>query len=267
MASANKLPQGFAAAADPIPAQAIHTAADGLDAGEVSIPAGDREIPAYRARPAGGGSSPVVLVVQEIFGVHEYIKDVCRRLGHAGYLAIAPDLYVRQGDPSKMADWNEIRTKVVSKVSDAQVMSDLDAAVRFAETEGGDAGRLGITGFCWGGRIVWLYAAHSARLKAGVAWYGKLNSPRDELHPKMPVDIAGELRCPVLGLYGAKDESIPMADIDAMREAAKTSGSEIHVYADAGHGFHADYRPQYHKASAEDGWERMKGWFARHGAA
>jgi len=263
MANANKLPQGFAAAADPIPAQAIQTGADGLEAGEVSIPAGDREIPAYRARPAHGGSWPVVLVVQEIFGVHEYIKDVCRRLGHAGYLAIAPDLYVRQGDPSKMADWNEIRIKVVLKVSDTQVMSDLDAAVRFAETEGGDTGRLGITGFCWGGRIVWLYAAHSAQLKAGAAWYGKLNSPRDKLHPKMPVDVAGELKCPVLGLYGAKDESIPMADVDTMREGAEASGSEIHVYADAGHGFHADYRPQYHLASAEDGWERMKEWFAK----
>jgi carboxymethylenebutenolidase len=261
---AAKLPAGFAMAADPIPEQAIHTAADGLDAGEASIPADDREIPAYRARRTGGRDLPVVLVVQEIFGVHEYIKDVCRRLAHAGYLAIAPDLYVRHGDPAKMADWNEIRAKVVSKVPDKQVMSDLDAAVRFAAADGGDVNRLAITGFCWGGRIVWLYAAHSAQLKAGVAWYGKIEAPRDELHPRMPIDIAGELKCPVLGLYGAKDESIPISDVGRMREAAKASESEIHVYGDAGHGFHADYRPHFHRAAAEDGWERMKAWFAQH---
>lgn len=262
-----KLPQGFAPAADPIPAQAIQTTSDGLDAGEVEIPVFDGAIRAYRAKPKGGSNLPVVLVVQEIFGVHEYIKDVCRRLAHLKYLAIAPDLYARQGDPSVMKDWNEIRTKIVAKVPDAQVMRDLDMAVQFAKGDGGDTGLLAITGFCWGGRIVWLYAAHNAGLKAGVAWYGKLDPPRDELHPQAPVDIGGYLLCPVLGLYGAKDESIPLADVEKMRAATTGQGSEVVVYPGAGHGFHADYRPGYQKDSAEDGWEKMKAWFARHGAA
>ena len=260
-----KLPKGFAPAANPIPAQAIHTSADGLDAGEVTIPVDDGAIPAYRAKPKDARNRAVVMVVQEIFGVHEYIRDICRRLAHLGYYAIAPDLYKRQGDPSAMKDWEEIRSKIVSKVPDEQVMRDLNSTARFAASEGGNIDRLGITGFCWGGRIVWLYAAHNPRLKAGVAWYGKLDVPRDELHPQMPVDIGASLLCPVLGLYGALDQSIPLADVEKMRAAITKHGSDIIVYPEAGHGFHADYRPHYHGPSAQDGWGRMKDWFERCG--
>ncbi len=256
-------------AVHPVSAQTIATDAQGLTAGEVKIPTSDGEMPAYRAMPQKGKAFPVVLVVQEIFGVHEHIKDICRRLAKLGYLAIAPELYARQGDVSKISDMKEVM-KIVAKVPDAQVMSDLDVCVSWVEKSGqGNVSRLGITGFCWGGRIVWLYAAHSPKLKAGVAWYGRLVSATDELHPKNPIDVVPELKAPVLGLYGGKDQSIPPETIEKMRAALKAASkpSEIVVYPDAGHGFNADYRPTYLKAAAEDGWKRMQGWFKKYGVA
>jgi len=259
---------GFALAARPIMAQtAIHTDSRRLVAGEIRVPVADGVMPAYRARPETGTNFPVVLVVHEIFGVHEYIKDVCRRLAHAGYLAIAPELYARQGDVAKMSNVQDILDSVVAKVPDAQVASDLDACVAWAGAHHGDLGRLGITGFCRGGRTVWLYAAHNAQLRAGVAWYGPLETAATAIQPLCPVDVAGELKAPVLGLYGGKDQGISADDIEDMREALKAAGGEsrIHVYPDAPHGFHADYRASYRKAPAEDGWRRMLAWFREHG--
>jgi carboxymethylenebutenolidase len=264
------LAAGFALAVRPVFGEVITTEAAGLSAGEVKIPVAGGEMPAYRAMPEKGGPFPVVLVVQEIFGVHEHIKDICRRLAKVGYLAVAPELYARQGDVSKMADTQEIFSKVVSKVPDAQVMADLDAAADWAGKSGkGDLKRLGITGFCWGGRIVWLYAAHSPQLKAGVAWYGRLVGPANDLQPQHPIDVAAKLKAPVLGLYGGADAGIPMEAVERMRQALKAAGSrsEIVVYPDAPHGFHADYRPSYRKEAAHDGWKRMREWFKRHGAA
>lgn len=263
------LAAGFAMAVQPVSADTITTDTKGLDAGEVKVPTSDGEMPAYRAAPATGNSFPVVLVVQEIFGVHEHIKDICRRFAKLGYLAIAPELYARQGDVSKIADGQEIM-KIVAKVPDAQVMSDLDAAVDWASKSGnGDVSKLGITGFCWGGRQVWLYAAHNPKLKAGVAWYGRLVGKPDELHPQYPVDIAPALKVPVLGLYGAQDQSIPQDTVEQMRAALKkgSSKSEIVVYPDAGHAFYADYRPSYRQPAAEDGWKRLREWFKKYGAA
>ncbi|MEX2122098.1 MAG: dienelactone hydrolase family protein [Pirellulales bacterium] len=263
------LASGFALAVQPVTADTIETDAEGLEAGEVKIPVPDGEIPAYRAMPARGRSFAVVLVVQEIFGVHEHIKDICRRLAKLGYLAVAPELYARQGDVSKMTDFQEIISKVVSKVPDKQVMSDLDAAVSWAKKNKGDTSKLGVTGFCWGGRIVWLYAAHNPDLKAGVAWYGRLVGMEDELHPEHPLDMAGELKAPVLGLYGGADQGIPQETVEKMRAAVKEAGgkSEIVLYPDAPHGFHADYRPSYRKEPAEDGWKRLQEWFKTHGVA
>jgi len=268
------LAAGFALAVQPVTAETITTDAKGLEADEVRIPVKydgkEGEMPAYRARPDKGGPFPVILVVQEIFGVHEHIKDLCRRLAKVGYLAVAPELYARQGDVSKIVEINDIIAKVVSKVPDAQVMSDLDATVAWAKKSGkGDTDKLGITGFCWGGRIVWLYAAHSKDLKAGVAWYGRLVGKPDDLHPKNPIDLAGSLRAPVLGLYGGMDKGIPLDSIEKMRKAVKDAGkeAEIHVYPEAGHGFNADYRPSYNQEAAEDGWKRMLAWFKKHGAA
>jgi len=265
------LASGFALAVRPIAAQSVITTdTQGLTAGEVKIPVADGSIPAYRAMPAKGGKFPTVVVVQEIFGVHEHIKDVCRRLAKQGYLAVAPELYARQGDVSTMSDIKEILTKVVSKVSDRQVLSDIDATLAWAtKSDQGDAGRLGITGFCWGGRIVWLYAAHSPDLKAGVAWYGRLMSEQNERTPRHPLDVAGELKAPVLGLYGGADPGIPLETVERMREAIRAAGgkSEIVVYPDAPHAFHADYRPTYRKEAAEDGWRRMLAWFKEHGVA
>jgi carboxymethylenebutenolidase len=264
-----KLAAGFAAAVSPVTAQTITTDTSGLDASEVKIPARDGEIPGYRARPAKGSGFPVVLVVQEIFGVHEHIRDLCRRLAKRGYLAIAPELYARQGDVSKMTDIQEIVSKVVSKVPDEQVMSDLDSAAKWASSQNGNTGKLAITGFCWGGRIVWLYAAHNPQLKAGAAWYGRLIGPTDELRPKNPLDVVGSLHAPVLGLYGGQDQGIPLDTVEKMRAALKAAGnpSEIIVYPDAPHAFNADYRPSYRKADAEDAWKRMLDWFQRHGVA
>lgn len=264
------LAAGFAAAVEPVSAQTITTDTNGLAAGEVRIPVADGEIPAYRAMPAKGKSFPTVLVVQEIFGVHEHIRDICRRFAKLGHLAIAPELYARQGDVSKMTNINEIISKVVSKVPDAQVMSDLDATVAWAKKSGGgNSSRLGITGFCWGGRIVWLYAAHNPQLDAGVAWYGRLVGQPNELQPKHPIDLAAQIKAPVLGLYGGKDDGIPNDTVERMREALKKAGSksEIILYPDTPHGFHADYRPSYRKQQAEDGWKRLREWFKKHGAA
>lgn len=268
------LAAGFALAVQPVAAQTtITTDGKGLIAGEIKIPVKDGETPAYRAYPDKGKNFPVVLVVQEIFGVHEHIKDICRRFAKHGYMAIAPELYARQGDVSQLKTIGEIR-EIVNKVPDEQVMADLDAAVKYAEASGkANTKKLGITGFCWGGRIVWLYAAHNPNVKAGVAWYGSLmrrpNTPKSELQPTMPVDIASVLKVPVLGLYGGADEGIPQDTIETMRAKLKESKtpSEIIVYQDAPHGFHADYRPSYRKNQAEDGWKRLLEWFKKYGAA
>jgi carboxymethylenebutenolidase len=261
---------GFTLATGPVNAQSVITTdANGLSAGEVKIPVRDGQLPAYRAMPASGNNFPTVLVVQEIFGVHEHIKDVCRRFAKLGYMAVAPELYARQGDVSKLKSIDEIRA-IVSRVPDEQVMSDLDAAVDYAQKSGkGDVARLGITGFCWGGRITWLYAAHSKRLKAGVAWYGRLTGEPSELFPKHPVNVAADLQAPVLGLYAGKDQGIPLTGVEQMREASKAAkvASEIVVYPDAQHGFHADYRPSYKEDDAKDGWNRLQAWFKKHGAA
>lgn len=262
------LAAGFAAAVRPIAAQtAVSTSAKGLRAGEVRIPVEDVHIPAYRAMPATGNDFPIVLVVQEIFGVHEHIRDVCRRLAKLGYLAVAPELYVRQGDVSKLKTANEIMETVVARVPDAQVMSDLDATAAWAGKNGGDGERLGITGFCWGGRIVWLYAAHNPQLKAGVAWYGRLTGSTDELRPKQPIDVVASLEAPVLGLYGGVDQGIPTDIVELMQDELKDakSASQFVIYPDAPHGFHADYRPSYRKDAATDGWRRMQQWFKQHG--
>jgi len=253
---------GYTLAAGPLRAEVISTSAAGLVAGAISIPVGGREIPGYRAKPAGAAKPPIVLVVQEIFGVHEYIRDVCRRLAQAGYLAVAPDLYVRQGDVSRMTNFEEIRP-IVASVPDSQVMADLDAMASWAEQDGGDGAKLAITGFCWGGRIVWLYSAHSAKLRAGVAWYGRLAGDKSELQPSYPLDVAAKLHAPVLGLYGAEDTGIPLESIERMRKeiAAAHGASRIDVFDGAHHGFHADYRPSYREAAAREGWTRMLAWF------
>lgn len=259
------LATGFAAAVLPVGADTITTDTTGLEAGEVKIKVKDGEIPAYRAMPATGKDFPVVLVVQEIFGVHEHIKDICRRFAKKGYLAIAPDLYVRQGDVSNLTAFPEI-LKIVNTVPDAQVMADLDATVAWArETGKADTARLGITGFCWGGRVVWLYAAHNPGLKAGVAWYGRLVGTTDPLHPKNPIDLVADLKAPVLGLYGGADNGIPNKTVELMQQALKEAGkpSEIKLYPDTPHGFHADYRPTYRKDHAEDGWKRLLEWFSK----
>jgi carboxymethylenebutenolidase len=264
------LAAGFALAVQPVSAETITTDTKGLIAGEVEIPTRDGPIPAYRAMPATGNSFPVVLVVQEIFGVHEHIRDICRRFAKLGHLAVAPELFAHQGDVSKMSDINDILSKVVSKVPDAQVMSDLDATVAWADRSSkGDIAKLGITGFCWGGRIVWLYAAHNPQLKAGVAWYGRLVGRANELQPKHPIDVAASLKAPVLGLYGGDDSGIPLNTVEQMRNAlkAQASPSEIIVYPNTPHGFHGDYRPSYRKEQAEDGWKRLQEWFKKHSAA
>ena len=254
------LAAGFALAAHPISATVITTDATGLVAGQVKIPVEDGSIPAYRAMPANGSNFPVVLVVQEIFGVHAHIQDICRRFAKLGYLAIAPEMFARQGDVSNMTDIPEIISKVVSKVPDTQVMSDLDATVAWAEKSSkGDINKLGITGFCWGGRIVWLYSAYNPKVKAGVAWYGRLISQPTPLTPKHPIDIAASLKVPVLGLYGGKDDNIPNDTVEKMREALKTgsSGSEIVLYPDTPHGFNADYRPTYRQKEAQGRMEAV----------
>ncbi|WP_376770365.1 dienelactone hydrolase family protein [Methylorubrum rhodinum] len=261
---------GFALAVLPVSAATVTTPAEGLTVGEVTVPSLGVEIPAYRAMPASGGPFPIMLVVQEIFGVHEHIKDVCRRFAKLGYYAIAPDLFARQGDATK-ADIPTIRKEIVPKVPDAQVMDDLDATVAFAGLSGAaDVKRLGITGFCWGGRIVWLYAAHTNTLKAGVAFYGILGgaaSPPSELKPRNPVDIAADLKAPVLGLYAGQDDNIPMPIIEQMQKGLKDANgsSRIEVFPDAPHGFHADYRPTYREGPATEAWGKALAWFKANG--
>jgi carboxymethylenebutenolidase len=268
---ATSLAVGFAAAVQPVCAQtAITTDSNGLTAGEVKIPVQDGEIPAYRAMPAKGGPFPLILVVQEIFGVHEHIKDICRRLAKEGYMAIAAELYARQGSVAEMTDIQEIISKVVAKVPDAQVLSDLDATVAYAKASGSaDTARLGVTGFCWGGRITWLYAEHNPAVKAGVAWYGKLVGDPGPLTPKHPIDRVGDLMAPVLGLYGAADTGIPVDTIEKMRSACQAAGKicEFVIYPDTPHAFNADYRPSYREGPAKDGWARMLAWFRSHGVA
>ncbi len=243
----------------------IHTPTDGLRAGDITIDVNGDAMPAYYAAPEGN-NLPVVLVVQEIFGVHEHIKDVCRRLAREGYLAVAPELYFRQGDPTIYDDVPTLFAELVNKVPDEQVMGDLDAAATWACAQGGDSSRLLITGFCWGGRITWLYTAHNASVKGGVAWYGRLQGPHDELHPRHPADVADELHAPVLGLYGGEDAGIPLETVEVMRKALKEGNeaarsSTIHVYPEAPHAFYADYRPSYRAEPARDGWQRMLDWF------
>lgn len=265
------LGMGYVAAAGPVMAQtAIKTSAEGLLSGEVTIDVQGFKLPAYRSAPAGKTGLPVVLVVSEIFGVHEYIADVTRRLAHAGYLAIAPELFVRQGDPSSYGEIARLQSEIIAKVPDAQVLNDLDACVAWASHHGGQPDKLAITGFCWGGRITWLYAAHQARVKAAVAWYGRLAGASTPLTPRHPLDLAGELKAPVLGLYGAADAGIPLDTVDKMKAAlshgsAAAKASAFEVYPEAPHAFHADYRPSYRKAAAEDGWQRLLAWLKRHG--
>ncbi|WNN48442.1 dienelactone hydrolase family protein [Siccibacter colletis] len=260
---------GFASAVTPVAETTIQTPDNAIHAGETTIPTQGDNMPAWHARPKEvSGPLPVVIVIQEIFGVHEHIRDICRRLALEGYLAVAPELYFRQGDASEYTDIQALLSNLVSKVPDAQVLADLDHVANWAGRNGGDAHRLMVTGFCWGGRIAWLYAAHNPQLKAAVAWYGKLAGDKTLNSPTHPVDIATELTAPVLGLYGAQDTGIPLESVETMRQALRAANAdktEIVVYPDAGHAFNADYRPSYHEASAKDGWQRMLAWFAQYG--
>jgi len=261
---------GFAAAALPVFAQSmIKTDTSGLSAGVVSLDIQGQKVPLYYAQPEGKSNLPVILVISEIFGVHEHIADVARRFAKLGYLALAPELFIRQGDASKYASIAELMKEVISKVPDAQVMSDLDAVVAWAGKNGGDLQRLGITGFCWGGRITWMYSAHNPAVKAGVAWYGRLSGDASALTPKHPMDIAASLKTPVLGLYGAKDTGISVESVKKM-EAALAQGhshSAFKVYDNSGHAFHADYRASYVEADAKDGWSRCVAWMKANGVA
>ena len=264
---ATSLAGGFALASGAIEAQAIKTDTQGLIAGEVSVALSDGKIPAYHAMPAKGGHFPVLLVIEEIFGVHEHIKDMCRRFAKLGYYAIAPELLSREGDVSKMSDINQILTQVIAKVPDAQVLSDLDATVAFAKTSGHvDSTKLGIVGFCWGGRTVWLYANHNPQIKAAVAYYGLLNGMKSDIKPKDPIDIAGTIKVPVLGLYAGEDAFVKPEVIQQMRtELAKhESGSEIVVFPGVSHGFNADYRPTYDKIAADYAWKLTREWLKDH---
>ena len=264
---------GFAAAVLPVTAQTvIKTDTNGLTAGEVTIPVGSFKMPAYRAAPAGKTNAPVVLVVSEIFGVHEHIADVARRFAKAGYYAVAPELFVRQGDAGSYGEIGKLVAEVISKVPDEQVMGDLDAAAAWAKGQGADSSKLAVTGFCWGGRVTWLYSAHNPGVKAGAAWYGRLVGASNPLQPTNPVELAGKLNGPVLGLYGGADQGIPVDTVDKMKTAlaagsAAAKKSEFMVYPEAPHGFHADYRPSYRKEAAEDGWKRCIAWFKANGVA
>ena len=258
---------GFALSVQPVSAETIITDTKGLDAGEVKVPVADGSIPAYRAMPAQGGPFPTVLVVQEIFGVHEHIKDLCRRFAKAGYYAIAPELYARQGDPAAISDTQELIKTIVSKVPDAQVMSDLDATEAYAKSTGkADTSKLAVTGFCWGGFATWMYAAHNPDLKAAVAWYG-VDRKINDIVPKNPVDIAGQVKCPVLAFHGGQDQFMPQDTVEKRQATCKAAGKtcEVKVYPDAPHGFNADYRPSYRPDDAKDAWARMLAWFKEHG--
>ena len=262
------LASGFAVASSPVLAQAITTDSTGLVAGEVSVPVADGKIPAYRAMPAVPGKYPVLLVVQEIFGVHEHIKDMCRRFAKQGYYAIAPEMYARQGDVSKMTDIGTILSTVVAKVPDAQVNADLDAAVAFAGASGnGDTARLGLVGYCWGGRAAWVYAVHNPKLKAAVSYYGLLDGMKSPIKPQDPVDFAANLKLPVLGLYAGIDGFVKPAVIDQMRAGLvkSGSGSEIVVFPNVNHGFNADYRPTYDKSAATYAQKLTTDWLKERG--
>ena len=264
---------GFAVAVLPVMAQnLVKTDSQGLVAGEVTIPVGDFKLPAYRAAPAGKPNAPVVLVISEIFGVHEYIADVARRFAKAGYFAIAPEMFVRQGDAASYGEIAKLIAEVINKVPDAQAMGDLDATLAWAKGQGADSSKTAVTGFCWGGRITWLYSAHNPAVKAGVAWYGRLVGAASALQPMHPVDLVGKLHAPVLGLYGGQDTGIPLDTVDKMKAAlaggsAAAKRSEFTVYADAPHAFHADYRPSFRKDAADDGWKRCLAWFKTQGVA
>ena len=263
---------GFASATLPVAAHTVTTDTAGLVAGEATVPSGDFAMPVYSARPAGAGPFPVVIVISEIFGVHEHIADVARRFAKLGYLAIAPELFVRQGDAKAPLDIPTLFTTIISKVPDAQVYADLDACVAWAATQGGDLGRLGVTGFCWGGKVTWLYAAHSKAVKAGVAWYGRLVGDKNALQTAYPIDIAKDLHAPVLGLYGGADTGIPLESVDQMKAALAVGNdlsraSQFVVYPTAQHAFYADYRPSYDAAAAQDGWRRCLDWLRAHGVA
>ena len=263
------LVSGFTLATERAEAQAIQTDSTGIEAAETKIPVPGGSMPAYYARPANGTKFPVIIVNEEIFGVHEYIADVCRRLAKAGYLAVATEYYARIGDLSKMTDVKQIVADVISKEPDAQYMEDADAAVAWAAANKGDTDRLGVTGFCRGGRMTWLFAAHHPGIKAAVAWYGPLGGAPTPIQPATAADYADKIRCPLLGLYGGQDPSIPVADVKAVEAKAKAAHKtvEIVIYPDAPHGFHTDYRPSYRKDAAEDGWKRMLAWFKKYGVA
>lgn len=264
------LAAGFAAAAEPVMAQAIVTSAQGLTVGEVKVPVSGGTIPAYVAMPATGGPFATVIVVHEIFGVHEHIKDICRRLAKIGYYAIAPELFARQGDPTKYKDVASLIENVVLKTPDAEVASDLDATLAFAKTQPkADTTRLGMVGFCWGGRQTWLYTEHNQAVKAAVAMYGPLGNGPDPLEPNQVIQGAQKITTPVLGLYGGLDQSIPQAKVEALRAKLDEgkSGSKIHVYPDTGHAFFADYRATYNKADAADAWKRLQAWYKAHGVS
>jgi carboxymethylenebutenolidase len=258
---------GYTLAAGPVRAEAIKTPADGLTVGDAKIKVADGEMPAYFARPANAANPPVVLVAMEIFGLHEYIKDVTRRLAKLGALAVAPDYYFRKGtDLTKIADIKEL-LPIVNAKPDAELLSDLDATVAWAKSQGGDVNRLGIIGFCRGGRTVWEYAAHGSGLKAGAAFYGPLVDAQNPAWPKSPTQLAPDMKAPVLGLYGGADTGIPVAQVEAMKAALADNKktAEFKIYPDAPHGFHADYRASYRKDAAEDAWNQMQNWFRKYG--
>jgi carboxymethylenebutenolidase len=263
------LASGFALAAGPVSADTIVTDTKGLVAGEVKVPTADGDMPAYRAMPATGGPFPTVLVIQEIFGVHEHIKDVVRRFAKVGYFAIAPSLYARQGDALAYTDIPKLVADIVVKVPTDEVMSDLDATVVYAKSTGkADTKKLGVTGFCWGGFATWMYAIHQPGLKAAVAWYG---APRkiSDLTPQNPEDVAQDVKCPMLAFYGGQDKSIPTDVIDKRQKACTDAGKicESKIFPDAQHGFNADYRPSYDAAAAKDAWGQMMAWFKKYGVA
>ena len=260
---------GFAAAVLPVSAETIKTDTTGLTASTIQITVNGQIVPVYRAQPEGKTNLPVILVVSEIFGVHEHIADVARRFARQGYLALAPDLFVRHGDATKEQNINDLIKNIVSKTPDAEVMADLDATVAWAKANGGNVDKLGITGFCWGGRITWLYAAHNPQVKAGVAWYGRLVGETNSITPRHPIDVAPTLKTPVLGLYGAKDQGIPLESVDKMKAALAQgkSQSTFVIFPNSGHAFHADYRPSYNEADAKDGWNRALAWFKSYGVA
>lgn len=261
------LTSGFTAAVQPIASSLITTDTTDLLTGTIDLPVKEETIPAYYAQPSIGDRFPIILVIQEIFGVHAHIQDVCRRLAKLGYLAIAPELFIRQGDVSQLTTIEDVR-QIAAQVPDAQVLADLDAAVAWAvQTAKGDADRLAITGFCWGGRITWLYSAHNPKVKAGIAWYGRLVGDSSDRQPIHPIAIAEQLTVPVLGLYGGQDAGIPLATVEQMRDQLKTgsSRSEIIVYPEAPHAFFADYRPSYREADAKDAWQRLQTWLKQHG--